>query len=88
MQEKILYKMKNILLKQWYNIEDIKAIKQAQKYCIITDEEWKKQKKTELKKADPTVYYSWLARSTFHMTAARTINGKEYYFKNKFYFSN
>lgn len=74
--------------------EDIETMLEWQKYLQVFKvkedrkglQYYEKANKTELKKADPETYYRALYRATFHMTTCREINGKYFFFKNRFLF--
>lgn len=77
---------KNIL--KQYPVEDWEIIQKWQKFLkVFENNTMKEVSKKELKKKDPNAFYSGLYRATFHMTAIREINNKEYYFKNIYCFS-
>ena len=70
-----------------YPVEDWEIMQKWQKHLkVFESDTMKETSKKELKKNDPKTFYSGLYRATFHMTAVREINGKEYYFKNRYCF--
>lgn len=74
---------------QQYPKEDWEIMQKSQKELqVFNNITGIKCSKRELKKEDPETYYSWLYRATFHMTAVRLINGREYMFKNLYNFTN
>ena len=72
-----------------YPKEDWETMQKALKYLeVFTYDTNTKASKRELKKADSEEFYSWLYRATFHHSAVREFNGRLYYFKNDYCFTD
>lgn len=74
-------------VKKDYTADDWRCMKNGLRKLEVFDNiTGQRVKKNELKRQDAETYRSGVYRATFHFNAVRLINGKEYYFKNKYLF--
>lgn len=70
----------------WEDFENMR--REGQRYLVITNSKWIKQKKKPIKEMLWDKYWHLVNRALFHMTTATEINWEYYNFKNTYYFSN